>query len=162
MQIQFILNNEPIAIEADPAARLIDIIRLKLGLTGTKEGCGEGECGACSVLADGLLLNSCITPVANVSGKHILTIEGYAGTDRYKIIKKAFEETGAVQCGFCTPGMIMATEALLSQNHHPDENQIRDAISGNLCRCTGYQKIIEAIRLAGDDIRNLRAGGHNE
>ena len=124
-----------------PSVRLLDYLRKELKLTGTKEGCGEGECGACSVLVDGKLVNSCMVLLGQVDGKSVTTIEGIDEPELFR----AFEETGAVQCGFCTPGMIMAATALLRKNLNPSVYEIKEAIAGNLCRCTGYKKIVEAI-----------------
>lgn len=149
-RIEFILNNQKVTVETEPLRRLLDVLRDDLDLKGPKEGCGEGECGACSVLIDGKLINSCLIAVGSIEGRQVLTIEGYAATDRFKVIEKAFADAGAVQCGFCTPGMVMAAEALLSQNSKPGEAQIREALSGNLCRCTGYTMIVEAVQLAAE------------
>lgn len=146
--IRFILNFQEIEVNADPLKRLLDVLRDDLGLTGVKEGCGEGECGACAVLIDGMLVNSCMYPVEKAEGREILTIEGYSKTSRFKVLKDSFEEAGAVQCGFCTPGMMMASEALLRKHSHPTEEEIREGISGNLCRCTGYNMIINAVGIA--------------
>lgn len=146
--IRFKLNFEDIEIAINPLKRLLDVLREDMGFTGVKEGCGEGECGACSVIIDGKLINSCMVPIGTVEGKEVLTIEGLQQTERYNVLKDSFEEAGAVQCGFCTPGMIMASEALLSKNPHPSEDEIREGLSGNLCRCTGYNMIIDAIKLA--------------
>lgn len=146
--IRFKLNFEDIEIAINPLKRLLDVLREDMGFTGVKEGCGEGECGACSVIIDGKLINSCMVPIGTVEGKEVLTIEGLQQTERYSVLKDSFEEAGAVQCGFCTPGMIMASEALLSKNPHPSEDEIREGLSGNLCRCTGYNMIIDAIKLA--------------
>lgn len=146
--IRFKLNFKNREIEVNPLKRLLDVLREDMGFTGVKEGCGEGECGACSVIIDGKLVNSCMVPIGTVEGKEVLTIEGLQQTERYRILKDSFEEAGAVQCGFCTPGMIMASEALLSRNPHPNEEEIREGLSGNLCRCTGYNMIIDAIKLA--------------
>lgn len=146
--IEFILNGNKVSIEADPLKRLLDVLREDCGLTGPKEGCGEGECGACSVILDGKLVNSCIIPVGTVEGGEILTIEGFRETEQYKVLERAFADAGAVQCGFCTPGMVMAAQALLSANAKPDEGEIREGISGNLCRCTGYNMIVEAVQMA--------------
>lgn len=146
--ISFVLNGKKVNILGNPMARLLDALRNYFGLTGVKEGCGEGECGACSVLVDGRLINSCLYPIESIEGKEVLTIEGFRATARYQVLKDCFEEAGAVQCGFCSPGMLMASESLLRQNPKPNETQIREAISGNLCRCTGYNMIVEAIMLA--------------
>ncbi len=146
--IEFSLNGKPVQVDCDPSERLLVLIRDHFGLTGTKEGCGEGECGACSVLIDGRLANSCLVAAGSIRGANILTIEGFRDTEKYKLLEKAFACAGAVQCGFCTPGMVMAAEALLSRNAHPTEEEIREAISGNLCRCTGYNMIVDAILTA--------------
>lgn len=148
MKIRFVLNHKEVEIDVDPLKRLLDVLREDFALKGVKEGCGEGECGACAVLVNGKLMNSCLIPVAQVDGKEVLTIEGYKNTKKYKIIEEAFLEAGAVQCGFCTPGMVMAIEALLSQNPSPEESDVREALSGNLCRCTGYNMIVDAVLLA--------------
>jgi len=128
--------------------RLLDVIREDLQHPGIKEGCGEGECGACSVLLDGLIVNSCLIPLAQIEGSKVVTPEGLRESDRGKALIDAFEQAGAVQCGFCTPGMMMAAEALLNRVPAPSEEEVREAISGNLCRCTGYDKIVLAILLA--------------
>ncbi len=148
--IKLILNHRPVELQVNPLKRLLDVLREDLNLTGTKEGCGEGECGACSVLIDGRLANSCLTPVGAADGREVLTIEGYRESERFQIMEAAFADAGAVQCGFCTPGMILAGEALLSRNARPSEEEIREALSGNLCRCTGYTMIVEAIQLAAE------------
>ena len=148
MRISFTLNGSPVELDAEPLRRLVDVLRDDLGLTGTKEGCGEGECGACSVIVNGRLVNSCIMPAISAAGCFITTIEGFSSTNRFGLLKECFAEAGAVQCGFCTPGMMLAAEALLSRNPHPDEGQIKEAISGNLCRCTGYSMIVDAIMAA--------------
>lgn len=146
--IEFTLNGSKTTLNIDGTARLLDCLREELGLTGPKEGCGEGECGACAVLIDGRIANSCLVPVGNVQNKEVLTIEGFSTSERYKLLEKCFEESGGVQCGFCTPGMMIAAESLLNQNPSPTEEEIREGISGNLCRCTGYNMIVEAIQLA--------------
>ena len=145
---EFKLNGKIVRFEGNPLTRLIDVIREDLGLTGTKEGCGEGECGACSVLRNGKLTTSCIIPVGAVAGDEIVTIEGLRDTEQGKCLIDAFAEGGAVQCGFCIPGMIMAAQALLLENSDPDEEDVRMAISGNICRCTGYDLIVDSILLA--------------
>lgn len=139
------VNNKEIIISLPPTRRLLDILREDLGLVGTKEGCGEGECGACSVLINGKLFNSCLVPAISVMGKDIITIEGLRGTPRYLALEDAFLECGAVQCGFCTPGMIIAAEAFLREKKLALESEVRAALSGNLCRCTGYQSIVQAV-----------------
>jgi Aerobic-type carbon monoxide dehydrogenase, small subunit CoxS/CutS homologs len=149
--INFELNGKAITLTTDPLKRLVDVLRDELDLTGTKEGCGEGECGACAVLINNKLVNSCLVPAANLEGQSIVTIEGYKNTEKFKLLKACFEKAGSVQCGFCTPGMILAAEALLLQNHNPSEADARAALAGNLCRCTGYNMIIEAILLAAKE-----------
>jgi len=147
-KIKFVLNNKSEEIVIDGTKRLLDILREDFKLTGPKEGCGEGECGACAVLMNGMIVNSCLVAGNAIEGTDILTIEGFSKTDRFSVLETAFEDSGAVQCGFCIPGMVMAAEALLSKNNNPTEEDIRIGISGNLCRCTGYNMIIEAIELA--------------
>ena len=150
MEISFIINNKKVKVDVDPSMRLLDVIRNELHLTGTKEGCGEGECGACTVLVNGEPYNSCLTPVINVQNKVLLTIEGFRETKEYQVIANAFADMGGSQCGFCTPGMILVSYALLSKNPHPTEEEIRFALSGNLCRCTGYQAIVNAVLKASE------------
>lgn len=147
-EISFNLNGKEMKINVNPLKRLLDVLREDCDMTGVKEGCGEGECGACSVLVDGMLVNACLYPAAKVEGKAVVTIEGFSETERYKVLKESFEEAGAVQCGFCSPGMIMASESILRKIPHPSEKQIREGISGNLCRCTGYNTIVEAVQIA--------------
>jgi Aerobic-type carbon monoxide dehydrogenase, small subunit CoxS/CutS homologs len=149
-RIEFILNHQKVSLDIDPLRRLLDVLREDFGLTGPKEGCGEGECGACSVLLNGRLINSCLAAVGTVRGQEIITIEGFRDTQRFKVLDQAFADAGAVQCGFCIPGMVMAAEALLRKNAKPTEMEIREGISGNLCRCTGYGMIVEAVRLAAE------------
>jgi len=159
MKICFTLNGKQILAEADAETRLLDLLREDLHHTGTKEGCGEGECGACTVLIDGRAVNSCLVLAPQVDGKELLTIEGLSHSvslssadqeDKCRLhpIQRAFVEKGAVQCGFCTPGFIMSTYALLLKNPNPTDEQILTALEGNLCRCTGYLKILEAVRYA--------------
>jgi len=147
-ELTFILNGKEIILTADPFKRLLDVLREDLKLTGVKEGCGEGECGACAVLLDGILVNSCLVPVGLVAGREVMTPEGLAETEKGKQIVEALANAGAVQCGFCSPGMAMAAAALLETNATPTEEEIREAISGNLCRCTGYDLIVEGIKEA--------------
>lgn len=147
-KIKLRINGMPIVLDTDLNRRLLDVLREDLELTGPKEGCGEGECGACAVLIDHKVVNSCTVPLANCEGKDIVTIEGYSNTSRYKVLKKAFEDEGAVQCGFCTPGMMIASESLLNKNPNPTDEEIKIGLSGNLCRCTGYNMIIKAIKRA--------------
>ncbi len=147
--IRFILNTESIEVEVEPHLTLLQLLRDRLEMTGTKEGCGMGECGACTVLIDGKTVNSCIFPALEVEGKSVTTIEGLTDVQgNLHSIQKAFIEYGAIQCGFCTPGMVLSAKALLDENPKPTEEEIRNAIAGNLCRCTGYIQIIQAIKEA--------------
>ena len=155
MKISFKLNGKPVSLELDPSMRLLDVIRDVLHLNGTKEGCGEGSCGACVVLMDGKSVNSCLLPVANVIGHEIVTIEGLKETKEFDVLQKAFAETNGQQCGFCTPGMIIAAYSLLKSNAHPSEEEVRAKMSGNLCRCTGYQAIVQAVLLASEEGEGL-------
>jgi len=155
MQIEFMVNGNPVSNETDPLRRLLDVLRDDLGLKGTKEGCGEGECGACAVWLDGEMVNSCLVPVGTVAGREVVTIEGYRETRQHAVLSEAFVEAGAVQCGFCTPGMIMAAGALLARHPVPSEAEIRDGLSGNLCRCTGYNMIVRAVALASQQGEGL-------
>jgi aerobic carbon-monoxide dehydrogenase small subunit len=150
VEIKFQVNGTPRRVEVYPMERLLDVLREKLSLTGTKEGCGEGECGACSVIVDGLLVNSCLVPVLQVDGCEILTIEGLAKNGQLHPLQEAFANTGGAQCGICTPGMILASYQLLTRWPHPTDDQIREGLAGNLCRCTGYQKIFDAVRQASE------------
>jgi aerobic carbon-monoxide dehydrogenase small subunit len=145
MQITLKINNQSRTIEAFPMARLLDVLREQLHLTGTKEGCGEGECGACTVILDGQIVNSCLVPVAQVNGSNITTIEGVAHQDQLHVVQQAFIDHGGAQCGICTPGMILAAVDLLNRNPAPSEAEIRNGLAGNLCRCTGYMKIFESV-----------------
>ena len=147
--LNFTLNGEPIQVEIEPHLTLLQLLREKLELTGTKESCGMGECGACTVLLDGKTVNSCIFPAVEAEGKSITTIEGIAdGKGGLHPIQKAFIEHGAIQCGFCTPGMVLSVKALLDEIPKPTEEEIRNGIAGNLCRCTGYLQIIQAVKAA--------------
>jgi aerobic carbon-monoxide dehydrogenase small subunit len=144
--ITMTVNGEQHTVETWPMMRLLDVLREDLGLTGTKEGCGEGECGACSVILDGRLVNSCLVPVLQADGARITTIEGIASPGQLHAVQQAFIECGGAQCGICTPGMIVASVSLLEQNPQPTEDEIRIGLAGNLCRCTGYMRIFEAVR----------------
>ena len=154
-EIKFKLNGVDKVVHTDPSRRLLDVIREDFNLTGPKEGCGEGECGACAVLLNEKIVNSCSVPLANVDGQEVITIEGFSESKQYQVIKDAFSFTGGVQCGFCTPGMIIATQSLLRHNPHPTDYEIKIGLSGNLCRCTGYNMIIEAVKKAAKDGEGL-------
>ena len=143
--VEFTVNGEKRKVEVFPMARLLDVLREELLLTGTKEGCGEGECGACTVIVDGQIVNSCLVPMAQVNGAQITTIEGVAGAGDLHEVQQAFIEHGGAQCGICTPGMVLAAVDLLKRNPAPTENDIRNGLAGNLCRCTGYMKIFESV-----------------
>lgn len=151
--IQFTLNGEPVTLTVDPDELLVDVLRDKLLLTGTKVGCGEGECGACTVLLNDKPVNSCLLPAMKVQGKSVLTIEGLAPGETLHPIQESFLEAGAVQCGFCSPGTILSTKALLDEKKSPSEPEIKKALSGHICRCTGYVQIIEAVKLAAHKMR---------
>lgn len=153
MRIRFSINGRDVDCETDAETRLLDLIRGELALTGTKEGCGEGECGACTVLVNGRAVNSCLVLAPQVDGKSVLTIEGLAVGERLHPIQQAFVDAGGVQCGFCTPGFIVATYAFLTANPSPSDEEIRTSLEGNICRCTGYAKIIDAVRLAAERMR---------
>ena len=143
--IELKVNGESHKLDVFPMSRLLDVLREDLRLTGTKEGCGEGECGACTVILDGQIVNSCLVPVAQVDGAEITTIEGVADGDQLHAVQQAFIEYGGAQCGICTPGMILAAVDLLERNSQPTEADIRTGLAGNLCRCTGYMKIFESV-----------------
>jgi carbon-monoxide dehydrogenase small subunit len=147
------LNGEEVTLQVRPSAMLVEVLRDQLELTGTKVACGEGECGACTVLLDGKPVNSCLVPALKAQGREVMTVEGLASLGELHPLQKAFVEHGAVQCGYCTPGMLMSAKALLDHNPNPTEDEIRLAISGNLCRCTGYAKIVEAIQAASQGWR---------
>ena len=148
MTLNFTVNGKPVTLETEPDRRLLDILREDLHLTGTKEGCAEGECGACTVLLDGEAVHSCLTAAIQLEGREVTTIEGLAEMGALDIIQTCFVEELAIQCGYCTPGMIMSTKALLMQNPHPSEEEIRLALSGNICRCSGYVQIVRAVQKA--------------
>jgi carbon-monoxide dehydrogenase small subunit len=149
IELYFKLNGKAVEAAVGPGTLLVDLLRETFGLTGTKAGCREGECGACTVLVDGEACNSCLMPALKVQGREVTTIEGLQKADgSLDPIQEAFMEVGAAQCGFCTPGMIMNAKALLSNNPNPDDNEIRVALSGVLCRCTGYRKIVQAVKNA--------------
>jgi carbon-monoxide dehydrogenase small subunit len=156
-EITFTLNGSLVTLSVPAHKRLLDVLRDDLGLTGTKEGCGEGECGACTVIVDGRAINACLFPAPEVDGKQVVTIEGLLEPkNELCTLQKAFAHSGAIQCGFCSPGMIMASKALLDHNPDPTDEEIREALAGNLCRCTGYVQIIEAVRLAAEKLEEGR------
>jgi carbon-monoxide dehydrogenase small subunit len=148
--IQLIVNDREYDVAVEPHRTLTDVIRYDLGLTGTKKGCEVGDCGSCTVILEGRPVNSCLVLAVQAHGKRITTIEGLETDAGLHPLQDAFVEKGAIQCGFCSPGMILSAKSLLDTNPKPDEGQIRSAIAGNLCRCTGYQKIVEAVQAAGD------------
>lgn len=147
-KIKLTINGKEENLEIDENLRLLDLLRDELGLVGTKEGCGEGECGACTVIMDGETVNSCMVMAFQADGSEITTIEGLEKDGKLHPVQKAYVEVGAVQCGFCIPGMVLSTKALLDKNEDPDEEEIREGLSGNLCRCTGYSKMLEATNIA--------------
>lgn len=155
MKLSFYVNNRLVQLETDPDRRLLDILREDLSLTGTKEGCAEGECGACTVLLDGEAVHSCLTLAVQLEGRHVVTIEGLSETGELDILQKAFVEEIAIQCGFCTTGMIMSAKALLLKNPTPTEEEIRVALSGNICRCSGYVQIVRAVDRAARKLREV-------
>lgn len=148
----FDLNGKSVVVEAKSTTALLDLLRVELGVTSVKKGCEQGECGACTVLLDGLPVTSCLILAPQVDGRHVTTVEGLAENPLMKELRNAFMENGAVQCGFCTPGMLLSSYALLRDNPHPSEEEVRAGIEGNICRCTGYVKIIEAILDAAERI----------
>jgi aerobic carbon-monoxide dehydrogenase small subunit len=152
MRIKFEVNAVAREVDAPPVKRVLDVLREDLRLTGTKEGCGEGECGACSIILDGEVINSCLVPVCQIEGARITTVEGLARDGRLDPLQQAFLEWGGAQCGICTPGMLIAAHALLDSTARPTRDEIKEAIAGNLCRCTGYVKIIDAIEQAAKNI----------
>jgi len=153
--IKFRLNNNDVKADFPITVPLLHVLRSQFSLMGSKEGCGDGECGACSVLIDDKLFSSCIVPIGNLIGKSVLTIEGFKYSKQFKVLDESFAECGAVQCGYCTPGMIMATQALLLVNPEPSIAEVKVALSGNLCRCTGYNMIIEAVLMAAREGKGL-------
>jgi len=154
-KITFTLNNKPVSLDVVPTVRLLDVLRNHFGFFGSKEGCGEGECGACAILLNNKLVNSCLLPMGTVHEQFVLTIEGLSETPQGKKLAEAYGKEGAVQCGFCTPGMMMASHALLSKNPHPTDAEIRIGLSGNLFRCTGYNMIVKAVQRAAKEGEGL-------
>ena len=157
MMLKFCLNGNPVRLETAPDRRVVDMLREDLGLTGTKECCGSGECGACTILVDGESRLSCLLLAAQLDGRAVTTIEGVGGADGMHAVQQAFVDHGAVQCGFCTPGMILATLDLLRRIPDPTREQVRQELSGNLCRCTGYQKIVDAVMAAANTLKEGNA-----
>jgi len=158
LKISFVLNGKPIRIDALPDRRVVDLLREDLNLTGTKEGCGQGECGACTILVDGESRLSCLMLAPQLEGREVTTIEGLSHGQRLHPVQEAFVELGAVQCGFCSPGMILSAVDLLRRNPSPTRTEIREGISGNLCRCTGYQKIVDAVEAAAQKMKEEDEG----
>jgi len=148
--IELLVNGESHELAVEPQATLLDVLRDDLGMTGTKEACGTGECGSCTVLMDGKPILSCLALAVDCQGQDIITIEGLAQGEDLSPVQQAFQDCGAIQCGFCTPGMVLSTTALLHNNPHPTEAEIQKTLEGNLCRCTGYNKIIEAVNVAAE------------
>ena len=155
MIVKFVLNGELVSPDVDPSRRLIDILREDFFLTGAKEGCGEGECGSCTVLMDGLPVHSCLVLAGQLEGHEVLTVEGLAQNGELDLLQNAFVENNAVHCGFCTPGMIMSAKGLLMKNPDPSEAQIREALSGNICRCSDYRQIVMAVKDAAKRLREV-------
>jgi carbon-monoxide dehydrogenase small subunit len=151
--ISLTVNGEIYDLQVDPRRRLVDVIREEIGLTGTKKSCGNGDCGACSVILDGRLVNSCLVLAVDANGKSVMTIEGLASGGTLHPLQKAFVEHGAIQCGFCTPGMIMSAKAFLDKNPEPTREEVQLGLGGNLCRCTGYAKILEAVAVAAKELK---------
>jgi aerobic carbon-monoxide dehydrogenase small subunit len=154
LKIRFVLNGETVEMDVRPDRKVVDLLREDLGLTGTKECCGSGECGGCAVLVDGDCRLSCLMLAAQLNGREIVTIEGLSRNGRLHPVQEAFIEYGAVQCGFCTPGMVLAAVSLLSRHPHPSREQIREGLSGSVCRCTGYVKIVDAVEAAALKLAN--------
>jgi len=163
-EISLVVNGERKTLRAYPMERLLDVLRRQIGLTGAKEGCGEGECGSCSVLVDGVLVNSCLVPILQAGGTNIITIEGLSVAPEFHHLQDAFLECGGAQCGICTPGIIMAACYLLSKKPQPTVDEIKEGLSGNLCRCTGYTQICEAVSEAAavDNAKHKDATGVND
>jgi carbon-monoxide dehydrogenase small subunit len=151
VELTFTVNGDVRTLTVHPFARLLDVLREDLRLTGTKEGCGEGECGVCSVLMDGRVVNSCLIPAAQAQGRVITTVEGLAVNGEPSVMQKAFLHHGGAQCGFCTPGMLVAATDLVGRCAHPDDATVREGLAGNLCRCTGYAKILDSVQAAAEE-----------
>ncbi|HRI68124.1 MAG TPA: (2Fe-2S)-binding protein [Polyangium sp.] len=157
MKIRFNVNGHERYVDLPPLTRLLDALRGPLGLTGTKEGCGEGECGSCTVLLDGVAVNACLVSIGQCMGREVTTVEGLPDTVKHGPLAQCFIEHGGAQCGICTPGILVSTEALLQRRPNPTDHEIREAIAGNLCRCTGYQRIVDSVREAAKQRREKGA-----
>lgn len=151
IKVSFRLNNEDVSVLTSPNRRVLDLLREDFKLTSVKEGCSEGECGACTIIVDGKAVTSCIMLAPQIDGTEVITLEGLSSNGELDVVQKAFVQAGAVQCGFCTPGMVLSAKALLMENPNPSREEIKTAVSGNLCRCTGYKKIVEAVEIARDN-----------
>ncbi len=151
--VTFVLNGSEVTALASPSELLLDLLRRRLGQTGTKEGCGQGECGACTVLVDGRSVCSCLLPALEVEGRSVVTIEGLGSGNELSVLQRAFVERGGIQCGFCSPGMILSAKVLLERNPEPSDEEIREALAGNLCRCTGYVQIVASVRQAAAELK---------
>jgi aerobic-type carbon monoxide dehydrogenase small subunit (CoxS/CutS family) len=163
MPISLVVNGKTVSVQAAPTTPLLDVLRTELGLTGTKQGCDhEGECGACTVLLDGQSVRSCLTPVSQAAGRQVETVEGLGSPEQLHPLQQAFIDTGAVQCGYCTPGMLVAAKGLLGRNPNPTRAQIIETLEGNLCRCTGYRRILTAVELAAAALRGENGGYQND
>jgi aerobic carbon-monoxide dehydrogenase small subunit len=158
MKISLVVNGSPREVDLPPLTRLLDALRGPLGLTGTKEGCAEGECGSCTVLLDGDAVNACLVAIGQCEGRHVTTVEGLGAAGHLSPLQRCFIDEGGAQCGICTPGMLISAEALLARNPDPSEVEIREGLAGNLCRCTGYQRIVESVRSAAA-LRRKATGG---
>jgi carbon-monoxide dehydrogenase small subunit len=157
MKIEFTLNKDKVTAEVDSTERVIDLLRNKFELMGTKEGCSIGECGACTILMDGKAVNSCLVLAEQIEGAEIITIEGIADGEKLHPLQENFIKAGAIQCGFCTPGMVISSYELLQENPDPNEEEIKEAIAGNLCRCTGYKQIIDAVKISSKQIGETKS-----
>lgn len=162
MKLEFVLNDEPVGVEVSGSETLLFLLRDRFGLLGVKEGCGVGECGACTVLLDDRAVNACLVAAGKVQGRRVMTIEGLAREGKLHPLQEAFIDLGAVQCGFCTPGMILAAYALLQENPSPSRQEVIDGLAGNLCRCTGYHDILRAVTKAGRMMREKQPPGSGE
>ena len=162
-EVPFILNGRQVTVVASPSDLLLDVLRRPLGMTGVKEGCGQGECGACTVIVDGRPINACLFPALEAEGKRVTTIEGLVGPgNKLSEVQQAFVDAGGIQCGFCSPGMILSAAALLEQNREPSDDDIAEALAGNLCRCTGYVQIVDSVRRAAAAMRNRDDTGERD